>query len=255
MVLKYFDYLKESLLFSQDSEKNRSLLFSQYLSKFNIFEKNKTSSFNKALFSHQNIFNDVLLFFSKNCLDNSNFPYKIFLELIETRMKYLLKYNFKESILTYNHYYQSYNEKIKLNNDCKVTFLFKLINNLYEYYIDNNYNKQFKEVFICSEIHNLMRKLINNYIDFDNYFYNQDNDGPLSDSKMRTPNISLILEYTFKYFDYCIISYLRNEDKFNLFEYWNNIINDIFKFYRNYKFLTIDKMPLDNNNINEIYSF
>ena len=256
-LLKYFDYLKESLLFAQGSEKNNSILLSDYLSKYNICEKNKTSSFNKTLFSQQNIFNDVLLFFSKNCLDNNNFPYKIFLDLIETRIKYLLKYNFKESIYTYNRYYQSYNEKIKLNNDCKVTFIFKIMNNLYEYYINNINNinnKQIKESFISSEIHNLTKKLIYNYIDFDTYFYNKDNEGQLSNSKIRTPNISLILEYTFKYFDYCIISYLRKEDKFNLFDYWSNSINDIFKFYRNYKLLTVDKISLDYCN-KEIYSF
>ena len=255
-LLKYFDYLKECLLLSQASEKYDSSTLSNYLSKFDINSKLKSISYNQILFSDQDIEYDVFLFFSKNCLDNNNFPIKIFLELIEIKIKYLLKINFKEGILTSYTYKESFDKKIKINNDCEVTFIFELMNNLYEYYINNInkiINENFKELFITSQINNLMIQFIEKYIDLQTFFYDSYNDEELKYSKMRGQNISLKIEYTFKFYDFCLLLYLRHEDKLNLFEYLNYSMKDLFKFYCNYKLLTIDKNSEINNK--EMYAF
>ena len=255
-LLKYFDYLKECLLLSQVSEKYDSCTFTNYLLKYDNNNKLKSISYSQILFSDQDIEYDVFLFFSKNCLNNNNFPIKIFLELIETKMKYLLKINFKEGILSSYTYNESFDIKIKMNNDCEVTFIFELMNNLYDYYI-KNINKikseNFKEIFITNQINNLMMQFIEKYIDLQAFFYDSYNDGGLKYSKMRSQNISLKIEYTFKFFDFCLLLYLRNEDKLNLFEYMNYSMKEIFKFYCNYKLLTIDKNSEINNK--EMYAF
>ena len=249
-LLKYFDYLKVCLLLSQASEKYDSCTLTNYLSKYDINSKLKSISYSQILFSDQDIEYDVFLFFSKNCLDKNNFPITIFLELIETKIKYLLKINFKEGILTSYTYNEAFDSKIKRNNDCEVTFIFEIMNNLYEYYI-NNINKtkdeNFKEVFINSQINNLMMQFIEKYIDLQTFFYDSSNDGSLIYSKMRGQNISLKIEYTFKFYDFCLLLYLRQEDKLNLFEYLNYSMKEIFKFYCNYKLLTIDKNSEINN--------
>ena len=79
--LKYFDYIKESFL-SKESKVDKLESFSSYLFKFSISFDSKTISFYKILFSNQNIENDILLFFSRNCLDNPLFPMETFFELI-----------------------------------------------------------------------------------------------------------------------------------------------------------------------------
>jgi len=255
-LLKYFDYLKECLLLSQASEKYDSCTLDNYLSKYDINNKLKSISYNKILFSDQEIEYDVFLFFSKNCLDNNNFPIKIFLELIEIKIKYLLKINFKEEILTSYTYNESFDTKIKKNNDCEVTYLFELMNDLYEHYInsiDKIKDENFKELFITNQMNNLMMQFIEKYIDLQTFFYDPYNDGELSDSKMRGQNISFKIEYTFKFYDFCLLLYLRQEDKLNLFEYLKYSMKDLFKFYCNYKLLTIDKNSEINNK--EMYSF
>ena len=256
-LLKYFDYLKECLLFSQSTEKYSSLGFTDYLSKYNISNKFTTFSFNKILFSDQDIEFDVFLFFSKNCLDNKDFPIKMFLELIEIKIEYLLKVKFNLSIYTNLRYNQSYNIVIKINNDSEISYMFEIMNNCYEYFINNIDKKgfeKFKEIFISSQIHNLMKSLIDEKVDLLKYFYNENEEGELRYSKMRRQNISLAIEYTFKYFDFCLLIYLRQEDKLNLFEYWINSKKEIFTFFCNYKFLSIDK-NIEIYNNKEMYSF
>ena len=117
------------------------------------------------------------------------------------------------------------------------------MNHLYEYYFENFDIKEkakFKEIFINNKINILMKELINSYISLNDYFYNG-SEGNIGYSYIRTLNFSLIIEYTFKYFDFCLLNFLRQEDKFNSFEYWNNSVNKIFEFYCNYKLLTMDK--------------
>ena len=255
-LLKYFDYLKKELLLSQSKEKYASINLSSYLSKFNISNNSKVDIIKTIFFSDQDIEFDVFLFFSKNSLDNPNFPVKIFLELIETKIKYLLKIKFSLTLLTNHTYAESEGITIKINNDSEITYMFKIMNNLYEFFI-KNYNgndfEKFKEIFIPNQIHNVMKNLIDEKIDLAKFFYNENEEGELNYSKMRTQNISLIIEYAFKYFDYCLLIYLKQEDVLDLFEYWNHSKKDIFKFYCNYKLLYINKNS-EISNKKEMYS-
>ena len=63
-----------------------------------------------------------------------------------------------------------------------------------------------------------MKRLIEHNIDLQTYFYDPQKEGDLNYSKMRIQYISLEIEYAFKYFDFCLLLYLKREDKLNLFE-------------------------------------
>ena len=254
-IITYFNYLKECLLLSQEGEKYNSKNFDSFLEKFDIKNKNKNSSFDKALFCDQNIEYDIFLFFAKNCLYDINFPIKMLLELIVTKIKYLLKIKFEMRAMTDINYYNSYNTVIKISDDCEITYIFQIINSLYDYYINNfdkNEIENFRKIFNESQLNNIMKDLIEHSINLDKFFYNEEEE-ELRYSKMRTQNISLIIEYTFKYFDLYLLLFLKQKDELNIFENWKNSINDHFNFYCNYKFLTIDKTS-EINNIKEIYS-
>ena len=255
--LKYFEYLKECLLITQESEeKYKSLSLSNYLSKLDYNKSPKNNLYNKILFSCQDVEYDVFLFFTRNCLDNCNFPIKKFLDLIEINTKYLLKINFTEDTLTSISYNESFNKIIKKYTGTEIKYIFEIMNNLYEYYINNINNekkvKKFKELLIYHEINKIMKQLIEHNIDLQTYFYDPQKEGNLNYSKMRIQQISLEIEYALKYFDFCLLLYLKREDKLNLFEKLICPMKDIFKLYCNYKLLTIDK---NSDNISdEIYS-
>ena len=91
-----------------------------------------------------------------------------------------------------------------------------------------------------------MKKLINIFIDIESYFSNNGGrrnrrrEGESENSK------SLLIEYTFKYFDFCLILFLR-ENKIDLIKNWMNSKNKLFKFYCDYNILYIDKKYKEND--------
>ena len=235
-------FFKEIYEFKND---NNKIDYNNYLSSYDL-SKLKSEP---LLYSFYGISYDILLFFSKNCdcFSKNGFPISIFFGILEKRINHIIE---DEKGMTYNFYLDDCyfgkedNKHLKNENNYELLYIFEIMNNLYDYYIkinnDNNY-VLFKEYFISSEIHLKMRFLIDNYIDLKRYFYNRNKMGNLKNCNMIKSEISLLIQFVFKYIDFCLILFLKGKDTLNLFENFINEMKDIYTFYQNYKLLSIEK--------------
>ena len=128
------------------------------------------------------------------------------------------------------------------------SFAYNVMATLYDYLI-NNYNEENSELFLkCfmdNEINTLMKKLIENYINMNNYFDEKE------DSKIRKKK-TLLIQLSFKYLDFCLLFFFR-KNKIDLFEYWMKNRNKLYTFYCNYKILSTEKY-YEKKDFKEIFS-
>ena len=138
--------------------------------------------------------------------------------------------------------------------------LSKLINILYNYYINKiNYKESsinIKELIIPNNIEETMKKLIK--INLDEYFPNNNykrEDLLIRDNsrkKMSNQTASLIY-FIFKYFDLYLLLFYRE----NFIQFYNIMINKenlLFKYYRDYKILSMQENK-EKNNCKETVAF
>ena len=238
--LSYLDYLKTYNIASLNSEKT---LLKQYLNSFN------------------NIAYDKILFLSKyfKFFIEKEYFIILFLDSIKNIIENLIKEKNEKEKNKNEEYVDNVNDyATKNNNYFETLFLSEIIKILYEYYIQNNplekINDLYLNYFSSNNIQNNMKVLIDKYIDMNNYF-NENNDEEILRRIVRNKpldtNFSLI-EYTFKYFDFCLILYLK-ENKRDLFEFWSKSNNQLFNFFCNYSILSIDK-NYDKNDFKEKFS-
>ena len=231
---------------------NESWIYIDFLNNYDIATYNKENSlFNNNYFSFYFIIYDILLFFSKNCvcLNNKGFPIQKYLEIIENKMDYILKtkkqkdFNYYYDEENYN-YAHADNKILKNKNNLEILYLFEIMNNIYDYYIDNKKDsKVLKKYLISSKINLKMRILIEEYINFDEYLYYKKEEEKLTDKKMIKSEITFLIQYSLKYIDFCLYIFLK-ENKLDLLEYWIQSNSELYNFYCNYKILTLE------NNIN-----
>ena len=66
----------------------------------------------------------------------------------------------------------------------------------------------------------------------------------IDENKKLIGNMSLLFEFIFKYFDLCLVLFFNNNKKkeiYDIFSYWIKSENEIFKFYCDYKILSLEK--------------
>ena len=118
--------------------------------------------------------------------------------------------------------------------------LSKIINILYNFYnnkINNNDNIKIKsEKFnIPQNLENTIEKLIKSNLE--DYLFT---DAIKNTKKNITKQIAFCIEFIFKYFDLCLLLFFR-ENQYKFFNYIIKKDNKIFNYYKNYKFLTMEK--------------
>ena len=222
---------------------------------FNIIENNKKS--------FGNIYFDKLLFILKESI-NSNNTYKfinkyfIIIKLIleniinKKNKRRFYSNDSDDSDVDSEDYYRgnnnNNNKKQKIINNFVELFAYNVMKIMYEYLIDN-YTKENKELFIqCfteNNINELMKNLIENKIDMNNYFDEKDN-------KKIKKKTTLLIQLSFKYLDFCLLLFFR-ENKIDLFEFWMKNRNKLYTFYCNYKLLSTEKY-YEKNDFKEIFS-
>ena len=231
---------------------NEMLSYNEYLSNYNITKYNEENSpFNKILYTFNCNIYDILLFFSKNsiCFNNEGFPLEKYFEIIQKKMENILDnkkqkdVNYYRDINNYSYNTNNNNKILKNEKNLEVLYLFEIMNNIYDYYINNNdiLLNHFKKYFISSTIHITMRKLIDEYINLDKFFFMKNINDNLTEQKLILPEISLLIKYSFKYIDFCLILFLKENNKSDLFEFWSKSQNELYKFYCDYKILSIEK--------------
>ena len=134
------------------------------------------------------------------------------------------------------------------NENFEELFVYNSMYILYDYLI-NNYNEEnvqlFIKCFIEKNIDSTMKKLIEEYININEYFDEKEK------SKISKKD-TLLIEISFKYLDFCLILFFR-ENKSEFFEYWMKNRNKLYIFYCNYKLLSTEKY-YEKNDFKEIFS-
>ena len=281
---KLKEYLLKIPLKSKENEIDNKWLFF-YINKYIIFSDSKISYENYLnYFDEANLFNENKLFgqFSK-LYNNVSYDKLLFLANHFDKMKnkeYLIKTYFTAlGRITQNIVLPEIERKEQLNynrssskNDgmqdyFESLFLSKIMNVLYEYYIDLNScnstgNQLYEKSVISSNIHKIMKCFIEEqkleyYIkeNDSDYYYVVSRGGrrvryrrsrgrgwgrEYEYKKQFTKSISLLFKYIFKYFDFCLFLSFK-EEKSDILRYWITSNNKIFEFYANMKVLLLER--------------
>ena len=234
------NWLKCNLEYFNKIEKNKIETFNQYLNYYNnsnlIIEK---TFFNEYLYLNPSILYDKLFFlsdiiFNKNNKTNKEYFIKYYFEIINKITKDL---KIKKQ-LYYNNYY--YNNNDDSEDYFEYLFLSKIIDILYENYIKLNSEERFSDKYFISNNYNQnMINLIEKCINLDDVFSENNNLTLREDFNQNNKNIYLLIQYIYKYFDFCLLLFLRENVK-DIFNYWINTNNKIFKYYKDYKILSFE---------------
>ena len=246
--------------------------YKNYLLNFDISKKNNENRLiNKYFNCFSDIIYDKLIFLSKNyTLTNDK------INLIKTLFGVVVKIieNMKKNMYV---------------GKFKALLLFQVLNTLYEYLINCNFNKDiiklYEDLILCNKIHEIIKPIIENYIDLNDFFSKDFNNIDYifeDDESIRTTrerriarslfertelelnsdkyyknenkkligNLSLFIEFIFIYFDICLILFFsdnKNRDIYDMFNYWIKSNNEIFKFYCDYKILFLEKYFKNND--------
>ena len=216
------------------NKRNYSLKYKDYIVYYKITNMyNENHLLNEVFNLYDNIKCDLLLFISKsfNFFRNKENIIEIFINSINIVLENIMlepDRNITKGSQNYGVIDKSYFSSL---------FLSKIINILYDYYIDENTiikkNNLF-DYFTSNQKNNNFEVLTTKYIDLNIYF---DNINKLEN--LFTQKISFLIQFAFRFFDFYLISFLKKNEK-NLFEYWLNSKNQLFKFYCDYKILSID---------------
>ena len=146
---------------------------------------------------------------------------------------------------------------LKLNNyqnesegNYDYLMLLKIITIIYNHYLNKNNNaKMMQKSLIPINIEENVKKIM--YINLDDYFPNQKvtwEDLFVTNKKRKTmtKQTAFIIEFLFKYFDLCLILFSK-ENQNLFFNYMISLENHLFKYYRNYKILTMKKSNENND--------
>ena len=259
----YTNALKEKLLnYFKKSAIKKDIEFSENIWILHLFKQIEKIDYNQQIFNFNelNLKNNEQKLLDKLCY-SPNIIYDKLLFIIEIIKK---EYN-NELFIKYYFYIinSALNNIIKnievINNNIYNTgdnyeclILSKVMDIILNYYYNKLTDKDKgsinpniiieKSEFPFSVIDEVIKKLIT--INLDEYFPPNDNEGGNQIKKM-TQQTSVLIEFIFKYFDLCLILfYKENQTKF--FDYMINHENKLFKYYHDYKILTMEK-----NNINK----
>ena len=214
--------------------KNQNVSFEKYLSNYNISKLNNDSKLYGLIYSYPNILNDLLLFLSDNINNKNNS--KFFISGYFNIIGELIKKISLNIINSSNDYLDSFES----------LFLSRILDILYNYYINkksvlsNNIIVE-EESYIPHHVEETMKNLIENNLL--NVYFPDDSlkdQNFISRDQIMPKSISLLIQYLFKYFDICLILFLK-ENKNEYFEYWIKSKNKLFKFYCNCKILLLEK--------------
>ena len=260
-LIKYFEKLINDEIKKSSKNKYILYLFEQvekinYIQNdrysMNIFDLNISNLYNEKkllekIFTYPDIFYDRILFL---------------IDLITKKDKneYFIKYYFdlisKIADNLVNHILNlSYNVNENKEN-FEYILLSKVTNILYKYYCNKTSNNNVNEIIenteiidIPSKLDEAIKKLME--INIDDYFPKDNNlseEGIIrNNARVIMPKqIAYIIEFIFKYFDICLILFYR-ENQAKFFNYIFDKKNKIFKYYCNYKILTMKKNNKDND--------
>ena len=219
-----------------------------------------------------NIIYDKLLFVLKEGINSNNKKYFInnYFDIINKIIENIVKQKVGKQQRYYNEsdsdnddeddskeeYEYKYSMKVLKNRNKKKKpkkqyfveiFVYNAMKILYDYLI-NNYNKEnvniFKNYFLSNNFHNTMKILIEEYINMKDYFNEKE-------EKTISKKETLLIQISFKYLDFCLILFFR--ENFDFLEYWLKNVNILFTFYCNYKLLSTEKY-YEKNDFKEIFS-
>ena len=248
-----FCYINKFILFS-DSK----ITYEQYLNYFdkkNMYNENKL--FNQFFYLYNNVSYDKLLFLTNHFykMKNKENFIQIYFNALSRITENICLPEFEKKKNELGCFIRNYKTN-KINDYFESFFLLKIINFLYEYYIDLNLcnsleNQLYKNSIILSNIHKIMKVFIEEQ-NFDDYI-NDENDtvyrrgyrGRYGEREYRgkkifTKKISLLFQYIFKYFDFCLFLYFKDQNS-DILKYWIKSENKLFKFYGNLKVLLMEK--------------
>ena len=217
----------------------------------------------EELYNNFNSFDDIiydkLLFILKECVNSNNeksFINKYF-DIVKRIIENIIN---KKSYNRYNNYSDDEDEEEKNNSndngennnskpitlkteDFVEMFVYKVLSIIYDRLI-NNYEKMKDFDFINEDLNTIMVKLMEEYIDINEYFNGREN-------KKISKKVTLLIQISFKYLDFCLFLFFKQNSK--LFEYWLKSRNKLFLFYCNYKFLSTEKY-YNKNDYKELFS-
>lgn len=207
--------------------------------------------------SFDDIIYDKLLFILRECVNSNNG--KSFINKYFDIVKRIIENTInKKSYSRYNNYSDDEDEKNNSNEngdnnnnkpiilkteDFVEMFVFKVLSIIYDYLIDH-YEKMKDFDFISEDLNAVMVKLMEDYIDINEYFNGREN-------KKISKKVTLLIQISFKYLDICLFLFFKQNSK--LFEYWLKSRNKLFLFYCNYKLLSTEKY-YNKNDYKEIFS-
>ena len=243
-LLNYFKKLSYEQGKRIDNNKWILFCFSQ-IEKINY---NKTN-FILEDFKISNLFNE------KNLLDKYYLNPCLFYDKLIVLIKIIEKTNNNEYFIKYyfniinkildkiiNNIMQINSNQDNLLDNFENLLLRIIINILYDYYNNmtknNNNNSiqiKFERFKIPRNLDNTIQKLIK--ANLEDYLFTD----KIKNIKISiTKKIAFCIEFIFKYFDLCLLLFFR-ENQYKFFNYMINKDNKIFNYYKNYKFLTMEK--------------
>ena len=118
-------------------------------------------------------------------------------------------------------------------------FLYEIMNGFYDSITNNKTNAElFQEYFLKSNIHSTMKKFVDDIIKIKDFFINNDNS---KNNTIIPKSKTLIIQFAVRYFDLCFYLFFKETKHKEIIDYWLSKNNDFFKFYCNYKILSIPK--------------
>ena len=268
-----FFYMNKYICFSDSNISYENYL--NYFDKDNLYNENKLlEQFFKL---YNNVSYDKLLFLTNHFdkMKNTEYFIKMYFNtlsrIVQNKILPELEKDEEENLDNYD--YRDKRNTIQ-DNYFESFFLSKIMNVLYDYYINLNYCNYigiqlYEKSILSSNIHKIMKTFIeehkfDNYISEENdsdYYYiysrggrmvryrreyrrggrrRRNRDRENGGKKNYTKNISLLFQYIFKYFDFCLFLYFKDE-KSDILKYWIKSENKLFEFYANMKVLLMEK--------------
>ena len=276
-------YINKCILISDTNIIN----YEKYLQNFDITKlNNEKKLINKYFNLYNNIAYDKLLFLSNHFdkISNKEYFIKIFFNALSNISQNVSLKNQTEKLEGED--IISFSDERNEADKFVLLFLSKIMNILYDYYININdlnsiNNKIYEKSILSSNIHKIMKVLIEEKVDLIEQIDDYDYDDPyiygvrgagrgrrprarrrdrrirgIIDSKKQSKQLaekkSLLFSYIFKYFDFCLILYFR-EQNIDILNYWINSKNKLFEFYIDFKILSLEK-NYQKNDFKEIIS-